>query len=72
MMDNSIKTDVISCKIIGLRKPKLTPDLPRPDYNGSENDVQWVEISGCQYSVTEGELKCSFKLKMKEIFLSND
>ena len=44
MQDNVIRTDVITCKILGIRKPKLTPDLPRPQFNGSDSDVQWVEI----------------------------
>ena len=47
--DDVIKTDVIECKIMGIRKPNLVPDLPRPQYDGSKDDVQWVEISGCQY-----------------------
>ena len=35
-------------------------DCPRSGltYDGSTSDVQWVEISGCQYSITEGELLC--------------
>ena len=62
MQDNMIRTDVISCKIAGVRKPKTTPDLPRPLFDGSLNDVQWVEISGCQYAITEGELLCWLNL----------
>ena len=62
MQDNNIKTDVISCRIVGIRKPKTGPELPRPNYDGSENDVQWIEISGCQYSITEGELLCWLNL----------
>ena len=58
MQDNLIKTDTITCKILGIRKPRTTPDYPRPQFDGTENDVQWVEISGCQYSITEGELRC--------------
>ena len=58
MQDNVIRTDVITCKILGIRKPKLSPDLPRPQFNGSDSDVQWVEIGGCQYAITEGELLC--------------
>ena len=40
------------------QKAKTTPDLPRPTFDGSANDIQWVEISGCQYAITEGELLC--------------
>ena len=62
MEGNQIKTDVISCKIVGIRKPRTTPDTPRPLYDGTEGDVQWVEISGCQYEITEGELLCWLNL----------
>ena len=58
MIGNEVKTDVISCKIMGIRKPRTDQDIPRPTFDGTENDVQWVEISGCQYAITEGELKC--------------
>ena len=56
------KIDQIECKIIGIRKPRTTPELPRPHYNGSNDDVQWVEISGCQYSVDSDELKSWLEL----------
>ena len=56
LQGNEIRTDVITCKIVGIRKPKTTPEIPRPLYDGSENDIQWVEIGGCQYEITEGEL----------------
>ena len=48
MQGTEIKTDVIDCKITGIKKPRTTPELPRPKYEGSANEVQWVEISGCQ------------------------
>ena len=50
----------IKCKVIvmGIRRPRTTPELPRPQFDGSDNDIQWVEISGCQYSITDGELLC--------------
>ena len=57
-----IKTDIVACRIVGIKKPKTTPDFPRPQFNGSEDDVQWVEISGCQYSISEGELLCWLNL----------
>ena len=62
MKDDVIQTDVISCRIMGIRKPKAQPELPRPEFDGSENDIQWVEISGCQYAITEGELLCWLNL----------
>ena len=31
---------------VGIRRPRMTPEIPRPTYDGTENDVQWVEISG--------------------------
>ena len=36
--------------------------MPRPQFDGSDNDIQWVEFSGCQYSITDGELLCCLKL----------
>ena len=45
--DNLIQTDVISCKIVGIRRPRTTPDVPRPQYDGSDMDIQLDEISGC-------------------------
>ena len=62
MQENVIKTDVITCKIVGMRKPRPIQDRPRPQYDGSDNDIQWVEISGCQYEITEGELLCWLNL----------
>ena len=46
----------------GIRKSRTTPDLARPKFDGSKNDIQWVEISGCQYSITVGELLCWLNL----------
>ena len=48
MQGTEIKTDVIDCKITGIKKPRTTSELPRPKYEGSANEEQWVEISGCQ------------------------
>ena len=55
---SEIKRDVIDCKLTGIRKPRSGPELPRPEFDGSDNDIQWVEISGCQYAISEGELLC--------------
>ena len=62
MKDNLITTDVINCKIAGIRKPRTSPDVRRPQYDGSDVDIQLVEISGCQYSITKGELLCWLNL----------
>ena len=51
------RIDQIECKIMGIRRAKSTQDIPRPTFEGKENDIQWVELSGCQYSIDEGELK---------------
>ena len=48
MQDNKIISDVITCRIVGIKKPQTANVLPRPQFDGSENDVQWVEISGYQ------------------------
>ena len=53
MEGNQIKTNKIDCKLTGIRKPRSSPELPWPDFGGSENDIQWIEISGCQYSISE-------------------
>ena len=71
MQENVIKTDVIT---VGMRKPRPIQDLPRPQYDGSDNDIQWVEISGCQCEITEGELLCwlnSYGEVLSKISLNN-
>ena len=54
--DNLIQTDVISCKIVGIRRPRTTPDVPRPQYDGSDVDIQSLN---------------TFKLKSKNLFLTS-
>ena len=49
---NSVDTDFISCKIMGIRTTKSVPH-----YDGSENDVRWVKIEGSEYLLTEEQLK---------------
>ena len=44
MEGNQIKTDKIDCKLTGIRMPRSSPELPRPDLGGSENDIQWIFI----------------------------
>ena len=50
-----------------------TMDCPRSaKYDGSTSDVQWVEISGCQYSITEGELLCWLHLYCDSLTKMNE
>ena len=49
---NSADTDFISCKIMGIRSMKSVPH-----YDGSENNVRWVKIEGCEYLLTEEQIK---------------
>ena len=44
--------------------PKVT-EKPRPRFDSSDHDVQWVEISGCQYAVEEDDLKCWLELGLE-------
>ena len=60
-------TDVIKCKILEIKQANWIPDRPIPTYEGNENDIQWVEIGGCQYAVTEGELLCWLGLYVPDI-----
>ena len=46
--------DVISCRILGVPKPRKEPTCPL--FDGINNEVQWVQISGCQYSIDELDL----------------
>ena len=56
VVGTEIKTDEIECRIMGIRKPRTAPEIPRPQFDGSDADIQWVEISGCQYSIDPAEL----------------
>ena len=49
-------TDMIKCKILGIKQANQIPDRPIPTFEGNENDIQWVEISGSEYSVEEPDL----------------
>ena len=49
-------TDVIKCRILGIRQRTWSPDHPVHTFEGSENDIQWVEITGSEYSVEELDL----------------
>ena len=68
---NEIKTDLIACKIMGIRKPRTTPDLPRPSCknilcNRLTCLNRHVKLDWLNLSLT------AFKLKLKSIFLNNN
>ena len=46
---SSTRTDVISCRIMGIRGLQAAPN-----YDGTANDVRWVKIENCEYAI-EGE-----------------
>ena len=49
---NTNEIDIICCKVLGIRGIQSVPH-----YDGSENDVRWVKIEGCEYLLTEDEIK---------------
>ena len=50
-LENADVVDLIHCKIQGIWKQRSEPRLP--NYDGSLSDIQWIEISGSQYSIDE-------------------
>ena len=44
--------DIIACKILGIHGMQSVPH-----YDGSENDVRWVKIEGCEYQLTEEQIR---------------
>ena len=46
--------DYIACKILGIRGMQSVPH-----YDGTDNDVRWIKIEGCEYQMTEDEIKQS-------------
>ena len=46
---SSSRTDVISCRIMGIRGLQAAPN-----YDGTANDVRWVKIENCEYAI-EGD-----------------
>ena len=56
----------------GIGKPRTTKDIPRPSFDGTENDIQWVEISGCQYAIAPSILSIclleTYKVKCKMLY----
>ena len=48
--------DVIKCRVLGIKQNDWIQDHPIPSFEGADNDIQWVEISGSEYSVEELDL----------------
>ena len=48
----SDRIDYIQCRVLGIRGKRTVPH-----YDGSENDVRWVKIEGCNHQLTEDEIK---------------
>ena len=44
------------CRLLGVRIPRDEFYQETPYYDGERNDVQWVEISGSEYSIEELDL----------------
>ena len=49
---NSGRVDYIGSRVMGIRGMTSVPH-----YDGSENDVRWVKLEGCDYQLTEAEIK---------------
>ena len=50
--ETSERVDYIQCRVLGIRRSQTVPH-----YDGSENDVRWVKIEGCNHQLTEDEIK---------------
>ena len=48
---NNRDMDLIACRIMGIRGAQSVPH-----YDGSENDIRWVKIEGCEYQLTEDQI----------------
>ena len=51
------RTDIISCRIMGIRGIQATPN-----YDGTSNDVRWVKIENCEYQIGDEEITRWMKL----------
>ena len=45
----TVKKDVLECRILGIQKPIQNQTNITPRFDGVQNTVLWVEISGAQY-----------------------
>ena len=48
---NTTKTDVIACRIMGIRGMQSVPN-----FDTSGNDIRWVKIEGCEYQLEEDQI----------------
>ena len=42
------RTDVISCRIMGIRGLQAAPN-----YDGTSNDIRWIKVENCEYSIED-------------------
>ena len=65
MNGQNTQVNEIHCQILGIpSQAQLSP----PTFSGGEEDVQWIEMSGSQYSVDELDLVKWLK-QMKRLFM---
>ena len=50
-------SDKLHCKLLGVRIPRDEMDQDTPYYDGERNDIQWVDISGSEYSIEKLDRK---------------
>ena len=43
---SSSRTDIISCRIMGIRGLQA-----EPNYDGTSNDIRWIKIENCEDSI---------------------
>ena len=56
-MGNTTKTDIIACRVMGIRGMQSVPNFDTPG-----NDTRWVKIEGCEYSLEEEQIMDWLKL----------
>ena len=54
---SSTRTDVISCRIMGIRGLQAAPN-----YDGTSNDVRWIKVENCEYAVSDEKIMQWLKL----------
>ena len=45
------RTDTISCRIMGIRGLQA-----EPNYDGTSNDIRWIKIENCEYSIEKDDI----------------
>ena len=48
---NPTRTDVISCRVMGVRGLQAAPN-----YDGTANDVRWLKVENCEYAVPKEKI----------------